>query len=231
MYVLVNETECRLTSRSDNESIGHRFKQLFPSIQGQALVEFMSEVAEAGQPKEWVFPFFSDNIRGWFQASLVPHGNQVLFTFLDVTELKCQQQALEHTNHDLRRSNENLQKFAYVARHDLQEPLRKIQSFVDILVTNFGQVLDEAAQDISSRMQGAAHRMSRLIKHLLSYFRLSSQPIQAKSIALASLLTRALGELTTTSCWVTIEGFAHAGPVSRAGHGLPATDGTGGSPG
>lgn len=196
-YVLVNETERRLTGRSDSELIGQRFRQYFPSDQGQEFFTFLVDVAETGQPKEWLLPFFSDGIRGWFQSSVVRHGHQVLFTFLDVTELKRQQQELEHTNQNLRRSNENLQKFAYVASHDLQEPLRKIQSFGDMLATNYVQVLDETAQDIIGRMQGAAHRMSSLIKHLLTYSRLSTQLVQVKPIRLIYLLNHALDDLST----------------------------------
>ncbi|GAB3022230.1 PAS domain-containing sensor histidine kinase [Spirosoma pulveris] len=193
--VLVNETQRQLTGRSDKEMIGKRMKELFPSKSGQEFFLTLVEVAETGQSKEWLLPYFNDGIRGWFQSSLIRHGDQILFTFLDVTNLKRQQQVLELTNQELRRSNENLQKFAYVASHDLQEPLRKIQSFGDVLISTCGPVLNEFGLDIINRMQGSAQRMSELIRHLLTYSRLSTQLVEVNPVSLTELLTKILDDL------------------------------------
>lgn len=82
-------------------------------------------------------------------------------------------QQLQQTNDDLRQSNESLQQFAFVASHDLQEPLRKIQAFGDILRTGYGNLLDKQGQDLIGRMESAASRMSTLIRDLLEYSRLN----------------------------------------------------------
>ena len=82
--------------------------------------------------------------------------------------------ALEAANFDLQRSNENLLRFAYVASHDLQEPLRKIQSFGDLLQTTYADRLGNGT-DYLNRMQSAAARMSLLIKDLLAFSRLTTQ--------------------------------------------------------
>ncbi|WP_425290895.1 PAS domain-containing protein [Spirosoma linguale] len=193
--MLVNEKQRQLTGRSDAELIGHRVKSLFSSESSNELFDELVKVAETGQRKEWLLPYFSNVIRGWFQSSLIRHGDQVLFTFLDVTDLKHQQQALELTNHELRRSNENLQKFAYVASHDLQEPLRKIQSFGDVLTSIYGHVLDLTGLDMINRMQGSAQRMSELIRHLLTYSRLSTQLVETGPVPLTDLLTQTLDDL------------------------------------
>ncbi|AUD00420.1 hypothetical protein CWM47_00445 [Spirosoma pollinicola] len=198
IYKLVNETQRRTTNRSDHELINQRVRTLFPGKQGQELFDSMVIVAESGQPKEWLMPFFSDGIQGWFQSSLIQHGNQILFTFLDVTNLKHQQQALETANYDLRRSNDNLQKFAYVASHDLQEPLRKIQSFGSILAATYAAGLDEAGLDIIERMQSAAQRMSKLIKHLLAYSRINTQLAKPESVNLSDLLGHIVDDLSVT---------------------------------
>ncbi|SOD92804.1 PAS domain-containing protein [Spirosoma fluviale] len=194
-FVLANETQRQLLGRSNQELIGHRMRELFPSESAQEFFEFMVEVAETGQPKEWLLPYFSDGVRGWFQSALISHGDQVLFTFLDVTGLKRQQQVLEVTNQELRRSNENLQKFAYVASHDLQEPLRKIQSFGDVLVSTCGPALDAIGLDMINRMQGSARRMSELIRHLLTYSRLSTQLVEVNPVPLTDLLTKIIDDL------------------------------------
>ena len=77
---------------------------------------------------------------------------------------------LQTSIHNLQRSNENLQQFAYVASHDLQEPLRKIQSFGDLLMKRFPD--DFAGVDYLQRMQLAAKRMSILIDDLLALARI-----------------------------------------------------------
>ncbi|NEU70238.1 PAS domain S-box protein [Spirosoma agri] len=95
---------------------------------------------------------------------------------------------------DLKRSNDNLQQFAYVASHDLQEPLRKIQQFGDLLTSQYAESLGPASTYLE-RMQAAASRMSRLIRDLLNYSRIStSQPV-AMAVDLGSLLTQLLSDL------------------------------------
>jgi signal transduction histidine kinase len=194
-YAMVNETNARVIRQPASELIGKRFKVIFPSEDGLEFFERMVVVAESGQPQEWLLPYFSDGIEGWFQSSLIRQGGQVLFTFLDVSELKQQQQALEVANLNLRRSNQNLQQFAYIASHDLQEPLRKIQSFGDIVATNYKDILDEQGQDMIRRMQASASRMSLLIKDLLAYSRLSTHRAAYNQIALTDVVQRVLTDL------------------------------------
>jgi light-regulated signal transduction histidine kinase (bacteriophytochrome) len=67
---------------------------------------------------------------------------------------------------ELARSNAELQEFAYVASHDLQEPLRKIQAFGDRLQVKYSEVLTEQGRDYLQRMQNAAQRMQALINDI-----------------------------------------------------------------
>ncbi|MFZ2448739.1 MAG: ATP-binding protein [Syntrophobacteraceae bacterium] len=76
---------------------------------------------------------------------------------------------------ELKRSNEALQDFAFIASHDLQEPLRKIQVFGELLQSKSGKVLDESCRDYLDRMQKAAVRMKTLIRALLDYSRVSTR--------------------------------------------------------
>jgi len=75
---------------------------------------------------------------------------------------------------ELRRSNAELEQFAYVASHDLQEPLRKIQAFGDLLTTKHAGVLPAEGQGYVTKMKASAGRMSRLIDDLLSYSRVTT---------------------------------------------------------
>ena len=75
----------------------------------------------------------------------------------------------------LGRSNAELEQFAFIATHDLQEPLRKVQSFGDLLATKTSEALDDEARGYLDRMRDAAGRMRTLINDLLSFSRVSSE--------------------------------------------------------
>jgi PAS domain S-box-containing protein len=83
-------------------------------------------------------------------------------------------QELKMANLDLARSNNELEQFAYVASHDLQEPLRKIQSFANRILEKEGSELSETTTGYFNRMNSAASRMQQLIQDLLSYSRITA---------------------------------------------------------
>ena len=117
-------------------------------------------------------------------------------------------QQLQTYIQDLQRSNENLQKFAYVASHDLQEPLRKIQQFGDILKSQYRERLGSGV-DYLERMQSAANRMSLLIRDLLNYSRISTHRDSDVSVSLHEVVNRALTDLelvvAETGAQITVE--------------------------
>lgn len=103
-------------------------------------------------------------------------------------------QKLELTINDLTRSNDNLQQFAYIASHDLQEPLRKIRSFGDVLKNQYREGLGDGV-DLLERMQAAADRMSILIRDLLSYSRIATRQDTSRPISLEKVVATTLGDL------------------------------------
>lgn len=98
-----------------------------------------------------------------------------IVTSADVTRRENDATRLAKYTLNLERSNAELQDFAYVASHDLQEPLRKIEAFGDRLTKKYGDQLPEDGQMYLDRMQNAASRMRQLINDLLSYSRVTSK--------------------------------------------------------
>ncbi|RAK02585.1 PAS domain S-box-containing protein [Larkinella arboricola] len=108
------------------------------------------------------------------------------------SQVQARTQELNESNLELRRSNENLTRFAYVASHDLQEPLRKIQSFGSLLQTQHGADLGETGQDLINRMQVSARRMSELIRDLLAFSRVSTRQQTYDPVSLTEIVTKVL---------------------------------------
>ncbi|NEQ69680.1 MAG: PAS domain S-box protein, partial [Symploca sp. SIO2D2] len=96
---------------------------------------------------------------------------------------------------ELARSNVELQQFAYIASHDLQEPLRKIQAFGDRLKVKFSQELTDQGQDYLERMQNAARRMQILINDLLSLSRVTTKTQPFIQVNLSAVVHNVLSDL------------------------------------
>lgn len=104
---------------------------------------------------------------------------------LDITAMR---QATENTlinlNTDLLRSNKELEQFAYVASHDLQEPLRMVSSFTQLLASRYNDKLDQQAREFINFAVDGAQRMQRLINDLLEYSRVKTR---GKSLAIVDM--------------------------------------------
>jgi PAS domain S-box-containing protein len=105
----------------------------------------------------------------------LPEGNYVLASIIDVTERK-------RIDDDLRRSNADLEQFAYIASHDLQEPLRMVASYTDLLAQRYTDQLDERANKYIHYATDGARRMQRLVADLLAYSRVGSPDLQPRLV-------------------------------------------------
>jgi signal transduction histidine kinase len=114
----------------------------------------------------------------------MPDGGTIA-TYQDITDVENHAQTMQNYTQKLEHSNRELADFAYVASHDLQEPLRKIEAFGERLVNKYASLLPEDGRMFVDRMQNAAGRMRKLINDLLSYSRVTTdaKPFQTASLS------------------------------------------------
>ncbi|MGA6927635.1 MAG: ATP-binding protein [Desulfosarcina sp.] len=113
-----------------------------------------------------------------------------VLVFHDVTDKRRAREALE-------RSNQELEQFAYVASHDLQEPLRAIVGFLQLLESRYGNRLDKEGRHFIERSVAASHRMQDLIRDLLRLSRLNTSDTAFVPTDLNRILERALENIQT----------------------------------
>lgn len=131
--------------------------------------------------------------------SLHPHpgpaGTVVVVSITDLTELARARDAARAQAQALERSNRDLEDFAHVASHDLQEPLRKIRAFSDRLTERCAESLDPRGLDYLRRVQRSSQRMQRLIDDLLEFSRVGTRARPSEAVDLKALAEEVLEDL------------------------------------
>ena len=156
--------------------IGRKMLEVFPQLEHSERLNEMNTVLENGQTIH--YPKYPFHLKpGWGESFVTPllnSQNQVvglLSITKDITDMVNMTSTLEQKNKDLLKTIEELSSFAYVASHDLKEPLRKIQIFANRIADDESNHLTEQSKDFFSRMNSAAQRMQSLIEDLLTYSR------------------------------------------------------------
>ena len=175
-----------------DQVVGRRLLGILPGFRQTTLWPIYLRVLETGVPYQFETHYLADGFDRHFALSVAKLNDGLVVSFTNITDSKLAQQQLEALVIELRRTNESLAQFAYVASHDLQEPLRKIISFGDALEQEFGPELSEPARAMIGRMQRAAGRMRLLIQGLLAYARLTNTTVVHRAVDLNDLLTRVL---------------------------------------
>jgi signal transduction histidine kinase len=124
----------------------------------------------------------------------MPDGGTIA-TYQDITDVENHSVMMQNYTQKLERSNRELADFAYVASHDLQEPLRKIEAFGERLSNKYSSQLPDDGRMFIDRMQNAASRMRKLIDDLLSYSRVTTEAKPFQRASLSNILQEVISDL------------------------------------
>jgi PAS domain S-box-containing protein len=191
-----NPAAAKMMSVQVNELVGQSAKNAFPDfMQATATAKADSSPApvEIITTRRDGTKFGAEVLRNPIRENDRLVGEVLLFK--DITERKLADEALARKATELARSNAELEQFAFVASHDLQEPLRKIQAFGDRLKAKCDAVNLQEGRDYLERMQSAAARMQTLIFDLLTFSRVISRTEPFAPINLNSVIRDILSDL------------------------------------
>lgn len=177
--ILANEAFARMIGATREQVLCQNYNQI-DSWRESGLLESAEEAVVSGKETRrevHMITTFGKDV--WLDCRFTPfYSNaepQLLLSIDDITLAKQAENNLKVYAEKLEQSNRDLQEFAYIASHDLQEPLRKVLAFSDRLANKYGNVLDETGFDYLKRMREASQRMQTLINDLLTFSRVSTR--------------------------------------------------------
>jgi PAS domain S-box-containing protein len=194
---------------------GKTDRELLPPQISAVSEEIKRRVIRTGEPARREIEVPKEGRFSWWDFYVEPvrnaHGQVtgIRCAATDLTERKMAEEALRSAKDELEmrvkertaeleRRNQELQEFAFVASHDLSEPLRKIESFGSLLVSRSAERLDEHEKDYLLRMTGAAQRMKDLLDGLLRYSRIQTRAQEFEPVDLDQVVLEAISDLELT---------------------------------
>jgi PAS domain S-box-containing protein len=188
------------TGLKKEQVIGQHTFELFPEYNNESWLNAINEVFTG---KSLHYPKIEfKHTAGWGESFLIPLHNihneviGLLSITRDITELVKMTSAIEQKNKDLEEMNRELASFSYVASHDLQEPLRKIQMFSKRILEKEIEMLSANGKEMFNRINNASGRMQQLILDLLTYSRTNTSEKYFEKTDLNVLVQQVKNELT-----------------------------------
>jgi PAS domain S-box-containing protein len=203
----------KIKGYSAEEVIGKHFRLFYPQsdLDNNLPEELLKIALVTGKVTHEGWRLRKDGSQFWGNVVITTlyDKNQKVFGFTkvtrDLTEKKLAEDKLrelaEHlqvNNKKLEQANKELESFSYIASHDLQEPLRKIQAFSNRLLQKEHDALSDWGKDVFAKIQNAAERMQKLIDALLNFSRLESTPEAVRPINLDLVIEDILSTLQTS---------------------------------
>ena len=191
-YLEVNPAFEKMMGHTRDQMVGRTAREAVGAIKPEWL-EIFYHVQQTGEPGH--HSSYSDIFHQYFEAfAFRPAEGQFAVIVTDISERKQAEEALSEADRTLKeyaqklqRSNRELQDFASIASHDLQEPLRKVKAFGNLLQTSMEGRLNDQEENYLKRMVQASERMQNLIDALLGLSRVSTKVQSARPVDLGSM--------------------------------------------
>jgi two-component system, chemotaxis family, CheB/CheR fusion protein len=204
-YLAANHAAERIIGLTRAELIGKRTVEAFP-VDQQYFDKYVN-IVNTG--KNDYFEFYHEKTHRWYEVIAVKMMDGLVSTFTDVTQkkkaadliaqsfedLKMTSSKLRETNYRLEQSNMDLLQFASVASHDLKEPLRKIQTFGNLLSSRIENKLEENEKNYLDKIINSSHRMQVLIEDVLTLSKLSNTDVPYAKVDLKAVIQRIIDDL------------------------------------
>jgi len=201
-YIFINFKILELQGNYPDFYIGKTFEETgTPRRYAEMWRSKYQKLLDTGELQNFEYMSITKNGFRYFETTAVPEYNSkgkiesILSISRDITERKESERQLKETIAELQRSNEELQSFAYITSHDLQEPLRTIASYAQLIERRYKGKLDSDADDFIEYMVDGAKRMKSMIQGLLDYSRVGTKGNEFKEFKSQDVLDYALSNL------------------------------------
>lgn len=189
-YIAINKQAASVFNRSKEEVLNRHILEVFPSLKDKPIIDQLKRAfgGEFLHVKAYQSQVSDHYLENFFVPLQNKNGlvDRVMLIGHDITDLVEANEKLKRANAQLEKSNRDLEQFAYVASHDLQEPLRKIRTFSGLSEQNADK--PEIQKRYLSKISTSAARMSELIQAVLNYSRLSKKEEVAEEVALQQVI-------------------------------------------
>jgi PAS domain S-box-containing protein len=196
-WVYENLAIARMNGTDPQTIVGQRLLERFPGHAHSPFFEAFRQVAETGESRILEASYQGESIPDltWFRTAVVPIGKDIAILTQDISERKRAEGALQKLMKDLKRSNTDLQQFAYIASHDLQSPLRNIEGFVQLLARRYHGKLDAKADEYINFITTGAKDMQALILDILEYSKVGSEGGTLEKTDMSLCIAKAISNL------------------------------------
>ena len=175
--------------------VGRTCSEMYPGIFDNGVFKKMVACMETGIAGTYEIDVKQNNQTLWLTAAIEKVNDTVTVTSKNVTKEKETALHLEHMNDELNNKNKELASLTYIASHDLQEPLRKIQMFTGRILEKDEQNFSEGSRSYFKSITATAYRMQNLIDAVLSYSRMDSEKYKFEKTNLNTMLKEVLAQM------------------------------------
>lgn len=180
-YIYVNETVSVHGKFTQEELLGHTMMEKYPGIETTTMFHSLQRCMQEGITDQMINEFdFPDGSKGYFELRMQPVPEGVLILSFDVTKQKQAELLLKNSNElldekvkqrtmELSAKNKELEQFVHIASHDLQEPLRTVSNYIQLIKEEYAEKPGNDIKNYLNSTEKAIKRMSRMMKALLSY--------------------------------------------------------------